>query len=420
MNVVYELMPYLIAMLVLLVGSGFFSASEAALFSLRSNDRRKMGRGTPAAQVASQLLNDPDRLLSSILFCNLVINMAYFALSSICAMRLDGAGHFMVFVFAFSTLVAVIFFGEMLPKTIGVIMPRQFSTWVGYPMLFVVRMLGPIHPIVVNVNRIAQRVIWPSFKPEPSLDSNDIERAIAISGVDESVVQQEQAVIHNIVQLSSIRVDEWMRPRTQFEHFHPPVAIADFKGQVPVGGYLLITEEDSDEIELALRLDNFFTLPNRHLERLGEPVLYLPWCATVADAMEGMSSQDREVTVVVNEYGETIGVLTVEDILETIFNYAPSRSRRLLDRNPLHPISENKWIVAGIMSLRQLARKLNVEIPRTHSVTVAGVIQEETQRLAQAGDECVWGPFHFRVVECGERGNIVVELTLVRNREEEQ
>ncbi|MEZ6093869.1 MAG: CNNM domain-containing protein [Pirellulaceae bacterium] len=417
MEIVYQLSPFLLAMIGLLACSGFFSASEAALFSLRANDRRQMERGTTGERFAAKLLADPDRLLSTILFCNLVINMAFFALSSMCAIRLDGASQFVVVAFAIGSLLTIIFVGEMLPKTIGVLVPRRIAALSGPPLSLVVRVLGRVHPIVDNLNRVAQRVLWPSFQPEPYLDTNDIERAIAISGDDESVIRQEQAVIHNIVQLSSIRVDEWMRPRTQFEQFDSPVHLEDLNGVVPSGGYLLVTEPDSDEIELALRLDNFFSLPKKHLERLAEHVLYLPWCATVADAMEGMSSRDREVTVVVNEYGETIGVLTIEDILETIFTYAPSRSRRLLDRNPLHPISEGRWVVSGMMSLRQLARKLDVAIPRTHSVTVAGVIQEETQRLAQADDECVWGPFHFRVIEVGERGNVVVELTLVPYRE---
>jgi CBS domain containing-hemolysin-like protein len=165
-------------------------------------------------------------------------------------------------------------------------------------------------------------------------------------------------------------------------------------------------------------LNSKLDLPQENLERVSDPVLYLPWCATVADALEKMTHRDRDVTVVVNEYGETIGILTIEDILETVFHYSPSRSKRLLDLNPLHQISEGKWVVAGIMSLRQLARKLEVEIPRTHSVTIAGVIQEEMQRMAQAGDQVNWGPFHFRVIECAELGNIIVELTLATAKEE--
>ncbi|MBX3417560.1 MAG: DUF21 domain-containing protein [Pirellulaceae bacterium] len=418
MELFYKLAPFLAAMLVLLVGSAFFSSSEAALFSLRPTDRRKMQRGTRRERLAVKLLDESELLLATILFCNLVINLAFFSLGAICSMRIEGSGDWLAAGFVIGTLLMVVVFGEMIPKTLGVLAPVRLARLVAEPLSLLTRLLGRIEPAVLSVNRVAQRIFWPGLRREAALEVGDIERAIEISGADASLIRHEQAVLANIVQLSEIRVDEWMRPRTQFDPFRPPVSLADLKGTVPKGGYLFITESNNDEIERAIRLDNCFELPNEHLERLGEPVLYLPWCATVADALQGMSARDREVTVIVNELGETIGLLTIEDILETIFTYSPSRSRMLLNRNPLHPIEEGRWIVAGIMSLRQLARRLDVDIPRTHSITVAGVIQEEMQRLAETGDECIWGPFHFRVIEVGERGNIVVELQLVPYREE--
>jgi CBS domain containing-hemolysin-like protein len=130
-----------------------------------------------------------------------------------------------------------------------------------------------------------------------------------------------------------------------------------------------------------------------------------------------MSHRDREVTVVVNEFGETIGILTIEDILETVFVYSPSRSERLLDMPPLEQISGDTWRVSGIMSLRQLARRLEVTIPPTFSVTVGGVIQESMQRLAETGDHCNWGPFHLTVVEAPQRGSMLVEVRVVPSRE---
>ena len=147
-------------------------------------------------------------------------------------------------------------------------------------------------------------------------------------------------------------------------------------------------------------------------------VLYLPWCATVADALEKMSHREREVTVVVNEFGDTIGILTIEDILETVFVYSPSRSERLLDMPPLVKVSDDKWQVAGIMSLRQLAKRLEVEIPETVSVTVGGVIQESVQRLAEVGDRCEWGPLQFLVIEAAQRGSMLVEVQIIEPTED--
>ena len=302
--------------------SGFFSASEAALFYIQALDRRHLRNGTLAEQAAAALLSNPDRLLSAVLFWNLVINIAYFSIASICAIRIEESadlGQASAISFAAISLLSIIFFSEMLPKSVAVLKPRELATLVSMPLTFAVRVVDPLIPLLRSVNLISRRLIWPGFKTEPFMEVSDLERAIEHSGKDATVIKQEQAVLKNIVQLSTIRVEEWMRPRTQFVSFTPPVKLADLKGEIPASGYLLVAEPDSREIEKAIRLDNQYHLDQDNLERFAEPVLYLPWCATVADALEKMSHRDREVTVVVNEFGDTIGVLTIEDILETVF-----------------------------------------------------------------------------------------------------
>ena len=434
MSELVSLAPWLITMMVLVGCSCFFSASEAALFCLRPSDRRSLKNGSGSEQAAYQMLRDPDRLLSAVLFWNLVINITYFAISSVVAIRIDrleSFGQGSAYAFGAGSLLAVIFFSEMLPKSFAVLQPLRLTQILSLPLSFFVRVLDPLMPLLRGFNLVTRRLLFPTFENEPYLGIEDLERAIEISGAEgdadneTAIIRQEQAVLQNIVQLSSIRIDEWMRPRTQFVNFRPPVQLEHLQGKVPASGYLLITEEDSEEIEKAIRLDNHFHLPSENLERLSEPVLYLPWCSTVADALEKMSHREREVTVVLNEYGETIGILTIEDILETVFNYSPSRSKRILDKNPIHKITDRKWVIAGMMSLSYLTRELDDEIehlepiPNTHSVTVAGVIQEEMQRLAETGDACDFGPFRFEVIEIEHRGNMLVELTL-RNQKEAQ
>ena len=422
MSDLIALAPWLVAMAVLIASSSFFSASEAALFYLRPSDRRSLKNGTRSEQSAFRLLADSERLLSAVLFWNLLINISFFAISSVVAIRIEQSselGQGFAVAFAVGSLLVIIFFSEMLPKSVAVLRPLRLVRIVSLPLAVFVRMLDPVMPVLQGINLITKRLFFPNIKQEPYIAMEDLERAIEITGSsDDSVIRQEQAVLQNIVLLSNIRIDEWMRPRTQFENYTPPVSLGDLNGQIPASGYLLITEPESEEIEKAVRLDNHFHFPDENLEKLAEPVLYLPWCSTVADALERLSHKEREVTVVLNEYGETIGILTIEDILETVFNYAPSRSKRILDQNPIHKVTDGKWVVSGMMSLSYLVRELeddiaeSLKIPETHSVTVGGVIQEEMQRLAEQGDSCIWGPLQFRVIEIEHRGNMLVELTL--------
>ncbi|MDA1053780.1 MAG: hemolysin family protein [Planctomycetota bacterium] len=420
MDLLIELLPWLFAMIVLIVCSGFFSASEAALFSLRLRDREQLATGGSSQRMATRLLDDPDRLLSAVLFWNLVVNMIYFAIVSVVGLRLErdpSFGRTYPAVFAAVSLLVIIFFSEMLPKSVGVLINRKLAGLLGAPLTVAVRILDPVMPSLRFVNLLSRRMIWPGFKSEPYLEVSDLERAIFLSTTDAKLVEQEQAVLRNIVLLSDIRADEWMRPRTQFRTFRPPVSLADLNGQMTPSGYMLVTEPSSEEVESAIHLKELFDVPRQRLEHYAEPVIYVPWCATVADALQEMQRRNRQVAAVVNEYGETCGILTFEDILDTVFTYSPSRSKLLLDEKPIHNLGPGMWLVAGVTPLRRLSRYLDLPLPTSKNVTVGGVIQEQLGKLAEEGDACNWGPFRMKVLEAPERGHMLIELKLLHRGE---
>ena len=408
-------------MAVLLVCSAFFSSSEAALFYLSRHDRRALASGHHAHRVAAHLLDDPDRLLSAVLFWNVTVNITYFALASIVGIQLRTAGRpAAAGAFALGSLFVVIFFSEMLPKSLAVLRPRALAALVGVPLSGAVRLLDPVMPWLRAINLLSRRLLWPGFRPEPYLEVADLERAVRLSTSDAALLAQEETVLQNILSLSQLRVDELMRPRTQFLTFHPPVSLKDLGGRVPPSGYVFITERTSDEVAAAIPLTRLAELPQEHLEHYAEDVIYVPWCATAASALDAMRRREGRVVAVVNELGETIGVLTFDDILETIFVKDPSRSARLLKRSPLHLVRPGVWQVTGMTNTRRIARELGIEMPRKKSVTVAGVIQELLERLPKPGDRCHWGPLNFEVLEVSEEGQLLVELTLAPEDELEK
>ena len=101
--------------------------------------------------------------------------------------------------------------------------------------------------------------------------------------------------------------------------------------------------------------------------------------------MEELFNSDSEVAAIVNEYGDTIGILTREDILDTVFNFSPSRSMLLMNKKPIHDIADGEWIVAGVTSLRRLQRYLGIPLPASKSITVGGVVQEFEPSLLLTG-----------------------------------
>jgi CBS domain containing-hemolysin-like protein len=236
---------------------------------------------------------------------------------------------------------------------------------------------------------------------------------------DTDLVEQEQRVLESIVLLSEIRAEELMRPRTQFLSFRPPVSLADVKARAPSGEYLLVTEPDSEEVAAAIPLDELWRVPDQRLDQLAEPVAYVPWSTEAADVLELFRRQKQDVAAVINELGETIGILTFNDILDTIFSGAPSRSERLLRREPIREVGPGVWHVTGMTSVRRLVRYFRIPRPPTKSVTVAGVVQEVLERLPVPGDEGRWGPFIFTVLDVPRRGQLIVRLTKAETPEGE-
>ncbi len=128
-------------------------------------------------------------------------------------------------------LLVIIFASEMLPKSIAVLSARRFAGLVGIPLAVAIRLLDPVMPMLRLISLLSRRLIWPKFAAEPYLEVSDLERAIELSSSDTPVIEQERATLRNIVMLSDIRAEEWMRPRTQFVTFQPPVSLADLNGK---------------------------------------------------------------------------------------------------------------------------------------------------------------------------------------------
>ena len=404
---------HFVAMLVLTALSAFCSCSEAAIFSLQPDDRRNLLKGNAAQRTAVELLNRPDRLLTAILFWNLLFSFGFFVVGSDIEYRLGEASRGTEKnVLMVASLLAMIIFGEMLPKTIGVQQPRAFASLCSLPLAAMVRVIDPMMPVFATANNLLQRVFLPNFEREPYLEISDLERAIELSNSDAQLAALEQSALRNIVLLSELPAEELMRPRNQYKVFAAPVHLDQLEGELPPAGYMLITDDESDDISAAIPLKQLSVIPRHHLEKFAQPVVYVPWCATVASILDELRRQERDVAAVVNEYGETIGIVTIEDVLETIFEEQSSRSARLLATSSIVPVAPDRWHVTGMTNLRRLSRHFDVPLESSRSVTVAGILQEELQRIPVDGDELVWSGFHFRVLEAGDAGAVKVELQI--------
>jgi putative hemolysin len=408
------LVPCMVAMLALMACSAFLAASETALFFLSHDEIRAFRVGRARERAAVSLLSDPDRVLTGILFWNLVVNLVYFAISVVVSERLL-AGHHpaAASIFGLVSLLVLLLCGEVVPKVTAALLRRSLAPLVAWPIAAIVRLLDPALPLFRGLILIARRTVLPHVRQEAFLSAEDLENAVNVSELSAEMIRQEKQILHNILDLSEIRAEEIMRPRGTYAAHRAPVRTADLAGKTPPGDYIAVVRKGSDDVDGAIALATFSLVPDDRLDDAAEEVVHVPWCATLATVLTLLREQVASVASVVNEYGETIGIVTYDDIMDAVLIPEPNRALRFLPREPVLEVAPGCYHVEGITSLRHLCGKLGIEYEPDSDelVTLAGLLHEKLEHLPAVGDECTWRDFRVRVIEVSKRGRLRAMVT---------
>ena len=213
-------------------------------------------------------------------------------------------------------------------------------------------------------------------------------------------------MLHNVLDLSEIRLEEAMRPRGSYRVMTTPIARADLSGPLPPGGFVALREPDSDDVDRILPLTDLSFLPDEHVESKSILLVHLPWCATLADALQVVRSKNVAALSVVNEHGETIGITTRDDLLDALLLPEADRAKRLLRRDPILEVAPGVFHVEGVTTLRHLAARLELndyEPAEEENVTVAGLLAEELEHVPAVGETVRWRGYAFKVIDVSDR-----------------
>jgi Mg2+/Co2+ transporter CorB len=399
MNVITEAWLWLLMMGVLLVFSALFSGSEAALFSLNHRARKALERASTGGRIASRLLDEPERLLSALLFWNLLVNMTYFAIAAIVGAKLEqdpAAGPSVAIAFTVISLLVVIFFSEMLPKSVAVLAPAQFAVLCGPPLMIAVRIISPVLPLVSVINLAVRRLIWPNFQPEPEIELADIERAIEFGTDDAALLNREKLALRGLVEMAETRISELMRPRNKLWFCKDPSDRSVIAGGMPPGGYLMVIDSEG-MITKAIGVRMLRPSQFDDLETACEPVIYVPWSALASQVLDQLKEEGLSVAVVVNEFGELIGAATIDGILRRTLD--PKHHDVLVGDTGTQEAPAEVYRVSGTASIRNLAKRLNIEFALEGITTVAGYIQRHNERLPRLGDSAPMDGYVLTVIE---------------------
>lgn len=406
MDLVFTLQ--IIGLIVLLGLSGFFSSSETALFSLKRNHRLELAERHPqASNVIEKLLAQPRRLIVTILIGNESVNVAASTLSA--AMLVSAVGGENAYLNLFVMVPMLLLFGEITPKTLAIRHNQKFAR-IQAPLLE--KFAASITPLRKLVRVIADWFITQLIgqeRSEGNIVTQDMVRTLAEDALKKGALDITEAeMIHQIFDFGNITAEDVMTPRSDMSvvplEYTLPAVLEDFQShrhtKIPVYG------EDPDDIEgilfardlVGLNLTNDQARLYDYQSLLRKPY-FVPESKAGAALFNDFRDKRITIAMVVDEYGGIVGLVTMEDLLETIFGdiYSPSDE----DSRSSMVISKGRYIIDGAMEIdhfnEEFNAELEAELETEHADTIGGLFFHTLGELPEAGKKIHFGQLKLEV-----------------------
>lgn len=389
-----EGLPYQLAALVVLVLlAGFFAASEAALVSIsRFRARAISERRVRGARNLEHLVDDKVRFLTSILVGNTIVLLAADSLATYIAISLripSGA--------VLSTIVmTVVFllFGEIVPKTVATGDSDRWALRLALPMVYATYVLAPIARTFQVTTDLILRLFGIKHAHRAYVTEEDIRTLVNVGAEQRVIEEQERELIHSVMEFGDTIVREVMKPRPEMvavslddsPHRVLDVVIAEGYSKLPV------YQESKDDIvgvihdrELLVALANG-SIAHASVRELMRPAVHVPETKKIADLLREMQRDKFSLAIVVDEYGGTAGLVTMEDLLEEIVGEI--RDEHDVDeQESISVVSDREAVVEAGTNIEDVNAKLGTELPTEDFETIGGYTVGLFGRLPNEGEE---------------------------------
>ncbi len=405
----------------LIVLSGFFSSSETALMTLNRYRLRHLAKaGHRSARLAARLLERPDRLIGVILLGNNFVNIVASALATLIALRLGGEGAIAV-ASGLLTLVILIF-AEVAPKTMAALHPERLAFPFSWPLAVLLKVL---YPLVWGTNLIANGLlrlvgVYPGDSDGDSLSREELRTVVNEAGA--MIPRRHQKMLLNILDLEKATVEDIMVPRNEIVGIDLEDSWEDIIAQLGNTQHtrLPVYRGSIDEVVGILHLRKVIVdLIQRRLDR--DKLLertkgnyFIPEGTRLNTQLVNFQRNRRRIGIVVDEYGDVMGLVTLEDILEEIvgeFTTDPaalSRHLRLQDNG--------SYLAQGNVTVRELNRILDWRLPTDGPKTLNGLILEHLQAIPEAGTSMKIHGFPVTIVQTKENKVRTAEIMPMRRK----
>ena len=415
---------YLVVILVCLVLSGFFASAEIAYTSLNRVRLEYMAEnGSRRAKCAVKIREEYDRTLCSILVCNDLVNVLTSSVATALALLLMAKGvltETQVNVLpTFITTVVILIFGDIIPKMLAKQYALSYALMIAYPLRMVTWILYPIaHPVSLLISRITTKS---GKEISPSITEEDLSLMIEVAEEEGELDEDKGELLQSALDYQEKTVEEIITPRINLSGVPLDATgeeIRDLCNTTP-HSRLLVYEETIDKVVGILSVTQYLKMLVEHpheevaLSHMMSKPYFVHQTAKLPKVLREMKKRQTHIAVVLDEYGGTLGIVTMEDILEEIVGDIWDENDTILP-DEIVTLDENTYEVEGIAPIADFFTEADVDDFGFDSAytTMGGWAVEMLEEDPHVGDTFTWRNLTVTVLEMNE--NLVTRLSIVK------
>jgi putative hemolysin len=408
-----------LALVGLLLASAFFSGSETALFNLSRGEIHKMAAGGWAGHLVARLLGQPRRLLNTLLLGNMLVNVAYSATSAVLVLQFQeqGLAAWAIGAMSIAPLLVLILFGEVTPKMLAYGVAREWSLVAASPIAVLQRVLSPISWVLDRTMVAPLTMIFAPRKiAPPAISADELAALMRLSARRGILDATASEMLQEIVELNEVRVAEVMAPRVEviaFDINRPRQQLVELFSQTRLRK-IPVYDGQLDHVLGVVHAKRVLLNHHTPLREMIRPVWFVPETARLDTVLAQFRKRHNQMAIVVDEYGGTAGLVTLEDVLEEIVGNIPDRREEPLPE-PVAGLGQGRYRISGDLAVRDWAEAFDFTLEHGRISTVGGFVTSLLGRLARPGDCVSCRNLTFTVEAV--RGRRIETLTLARQED---
>ena len=402
------------AALVILVGfSAFFSASETAFSSLnqiRLKSRAEDGDSSAARVLA--MAEQYDKLLSTILIGNNIVNIAAASIGTILFTKMLGAERGPTRASIVLTIIVLIF-GEVTPKSLAKEMPEKVATAVSPFLVLLMALMTPLTWLFTQWKKLLGHFVHSG--EADTITEGELMTMVSEAENDGELTDRESELIRSAIEFDDVEVEEILTPRVDVVAVEDDIPLEELAQTFAESGYsrLPVYHGTIDNIIGVVHEKDFYIARLKKATKIDDlvvPTLYTTGSTQISQLLRTLREQHHHLAVVVDEYGGTEGIITLEDILEELVGEIWDEHDEVTE--DFRKQSDGSWLVSGSASVDDLYEELDLpEEEDIDSNTVNGLVQEKTCHLPKVGDRFTLGEYDGVVTRTAKRRVTEVRLT---------